>query len=212
MKVFTQSTWFGAFLRSVASIALIFVIPTSGLGLQASNRAKGDTASEGGSSHEVMESMLHSLALYILAAEVLGYLEDGTGDTSLLAQKYSSHPGWIPAFGRAMYDPDNRILYVPLGQCMWKIFEGDHGELQFCLLQPTDKDLEDDDRKILTMHLFRLVNDADGRRDTWAAARNALAAESLLYPGPRNASRSSRTSSHSRSPVIRNDKGTGDSL
>ena len=79
----------------------------------------GSIAAEG-SSQEMMEVMLRSLALYILASEMLSYLEDGAGGTDTLAQKYSSHPGWIPAFGRAIFDEEGHVLYVPLGQCMWK--------------------------------------------------------------------------------------------
>ena len=151
------------------------------------------------SSEQMMEAMLHSMALYVLAVEMFSYLEDGSGGTDTLAQKYSTHPGWISAFAKSVYDPDNHILYVPLGQCVWKICTDAHGEPQFGLLQPTDNDLDASDRNVLAMHLFRLVNEADMHQDALSAAHNALAAESLLFPSSRRNARPSGNSSNTAS-------------
>ena len=151
------------------------------------------------SSQEMIEAMLHSMALYVLAVEILSYLEDGSGGTETLAQKYSTHPGWIPAFGKTVYDSENHTLYVPLAQCVWKISIGDHGNPQFGFLQPTDKDLDANDRNVLAMHLLRLVNEADMHQDALASAHNALAAESLLFPSSRRNARPSGNSSNTAS-------------
>ena len=161
------------------------------------------------SSEQMIEAMLHSMTLYVLAVEILSYLEDGSGGVETLAQKYSAHPGWIPAFGKAVHDPENHILYVPLGQCVWKIFIGDHGDPQFGFLQPTDTDLDASDRNVLAMHLFRLMNEADMHQDALASAHNALAAESLLFPSSR---RNARPSGNSSNPAHRKGEDLSDNL
>ena len=176
----------------------------------AAGRPQSGDASDGSSPQERMEGVLHSLALYILAAEMLSYLEDGAGGTETLAQKYSAHPGWIPAFGKAIFDAEGHVLYVPLGQCMWKVFMGDHGDLRFSLLEPTDSQIDQTDKKIMAMHLFCLINDADLQRDFWTANRNALAAESLLYPRSRRLS--AQPTSRSRGPFLRDEKDLSDHL
>ncbi len=160
-----------------------------------------DFASAKQSSEEMVETMLHTLALYIMASEAMAYLEDGSGDASKLAEKYSGHPGWIPAFEKASYDAQERVLYVPLGQCVWKIFNGGNSQLQSSLLQPSDSDLNEKDKQVLSFHLFQLMNDADIRNDEASYARSALAAQSLLYPASHPALRgSSQPVSHSRQP------------
>ncbi len=90
------------------------------------------------SKEEDMRSMLHSLSLYILAAEVLAYFEDGAGDEAAMTKIFKQHPGWIPAFAQATFHEDNGCVYVPLGQYLWRIGRDDHGEMKFALLFPRD--------------------------------------------------------------------------
>ncbi len=91
-----------------------------------------------GSDSEGMQAMLHTLSLYILAAEVLAYFEDGAGDAAAMTKAFRHHPGWIPAFAQATFREDNGCLYVPLGQYLWRIGRDDHGEMKFALLFPRD--------------------------------------------------------------------------
>ncbi len=137
---------------------------------------------------EDVQVMLHSLSLFVLASEILGYMRDGAGEVSDLEKKYSDHPGWIPAFGRAQYDEENDVLLVPLGECMWKVFTGHQGEIRFSLLLPQDKHLDDMDRCILMQHLFHLGNAAVLSKNREQADRHFRVAESLLMPETSKAS------------------------
>ena len=159
-------------------IVLIFLITTF---VVASPTQKEKSERALSSRSESTENMLHSLALYILAAEMLGYFQNGEGDAAGLAQKYQKHPGWIPAFANGTYDRDEGVLYVPLGQCVWKIFSDFRGDLQFGFLQPKDKGLEESDKMILVRRLFQLANDADRRKEYARSQRNTQLAAGLLY-------------------------------
>ena len=168
------------------ALSLVCMLGTSGRGRAASlslddrdadNPEKpSDTQSEG------TRSILHSFALYILASEIHATMRDGVGDESTLAKKYADHPGWIPAFAKSSYNADEDALYVPLGQFVWKIKTGREGEMQFSLLSPKDRYLENADKQMLVCHLVRLVHQADMRRDTERAFQTAQLAGDLLYP------------------------------
>ena len=152
-----------------------------GNSLWASPARKQESAQTSAGGRESVENLLHALSLYVLAAEVLDYFQSGDGTTENLASKYAAHPGWIPAFARSIYDEDERVLYVPLGQCIWKIYCNDRGGMEFGFLHPKDKGLKEADRMILVRRLFLLANEAQMHREVERSDQNARLAGSLLY-------------------------------
>ncbi len=158
---------------------------------------------------EDVQAMLHSLSLFVLASEILGYMRDGAGGISTLESKYSDHPGWIPAFGQAQYDEENDVLLVPLGECMWKVFTGHQGEIRFSLLLPQDNDLDLMDRSILMQHLFRLGNTAILSKNREQADRHFRVAESLLAPEMTNTAKVQR---HPRKAQLKVEPAVGQEL